>query len=249
MNMKKIIVVTGGCGFIGHHFAEYIHKNTDWEIIIFDKLTYASMGLNRLRNNKLLESNRVKVYTIDLCVEIAEGIKKEIGTDINYIVHMAAETHVDNSISDPELFIKNNVMSTFNMLEYARELGSSLKFFFNFSTDEVYGDIETGHHIETDLLKPSNPYSATKAALHSLSNSLAKEFSTFNITSNTIALSPFPTDMLNTISQKDIDWYLNEQKIKRLATIDDITNVVEFFSSEKSAFITAQFIQLGGIST
>jgi 3-oxoacyl-[acyl-carrier protein] reductase len=54
---------------------------------------------------------------------------------------------------------------------------------------------------------------------------------------------------LNTISQKDIDWYLNEQKIKRLATIDDITNVVEFFSSEKSAFITAQFIQLGGIST
>ena len=92
-------------------------------------------------------------------------------------------------------------------------------------------------------------YSATKAALHSLSNSLAKEFSTFNITSNTIALSPFPTDMLNTISQKDIDWYLNEQKIKRLATIDDITNVVEFFCSEKSAFITAQFIQLGGIST
>jgi 3-oxoacyl-[acyl-carrier protein] reductase len=92
-------------------------------------------------------------------------------------------------------------------------------------------------------------YSATKAALHSLSNSLAKEFSSFNITSNTIALSPFPTDMLNTISQKDIDWYLNEQKIKRLATIDDITNVVEFFCSEKSAFITAQFIQLGGIST
>ena len=97
LQMVKI-VLTGGCGFIGHHFAEYIHKNTDWEIIIFDKLTYASMGLNRLRNNKLYYSDRVKIYTIDLCNDIAEGIKKEIGNDIDYIVHMAAETHVDNSI-------------------------------------------------------------------------------------------------------------------------------------------------------
>ncbi|MBA3682425.1 MAG: SDR family oxidoreductase [Bacteroidetes bacterium] len=92
-------------------------------------------------------------------------------------------------------------------------------------------------------------YSATKAAIHSLSNSLAQEFASFNITSNTLALSPFPTDMLNTISQADIDWYLNEQKIKRLAEINDITNVIEFFCLEQSSFITAQFIQLGGISS
>lgn len=91
-------------------------------------------------------------------------------------------------------------------------------------------------------------YSATKAAIHSLSNSLALEFASFNITSNTLALSPFPSDMLSTISQTEIDWYLNEQKIKRLAVINDITNVIGFYCSENSSFITAQFIQLGGIS-
>jgi 3-oxoacyl-[acyl-carrier protein] reductase len=92
-------------------------------------------------------------------------------------------------------------------------------------------------------------YSASKAAIHSLSNSIALELASFNITSNTLALSPFPTEMLSTINQKEIDWYLNEQKIKRLAKIEDITNVIEFYCSENSSFITAQFVQLGGIST
>ena len=126
------IVLTGGCGFIGHHFAEYIHKNTGWDIIIFDKLTYASMGLERLRDNQLLYSPRVKVYTIDICNPISDGIQKEIGTDIDYIVHMAAETHVDNSIKEPESVIKNNVNSTLCMLEWARKL-PDLKIFFYFS--------------------------------------------------------------------------------------------------------------------
>ena len=110
--MSKSIILTGGCGFIGHHFAEYVHKNTDWNIIIIDKLSYASMGLNRLRNNELLYSKRVKVFTIDLCNEISDGVKKEIGENVNYIVHMAAETHVDNSIKEPLKIITNNVNST-----------------------------------------------------------------------------------------------------------------------------------------
>jgi len=73
MSIKKI-VLTGGCGFIGHHFAEHVHKNTDWNIIIIDKLNYASKGLDRLRNNKLIESPRVKIFTIDLCNELSDGI-------------------------------------------------------------------------------------------------------------------------------------------------------------------------------
>ena len=95
------------------------------------------MGLNRLRNNLLLNSPRVKVFTIDLCNEISEGIQKEIGNDINYIVHMAAETHVDNSIKEPIKVIKNNVNSTVNLLEWARKL-KNLEIFFYFSTDEVF---------------------------------------------------------------------------------------------------------------
>jgi dTDP-glucose 4,6-dehydratase len=162
------IVLTGGCGFIGHHFAEYIHKNTDWEIIIFDKLTYASMGLERLRNNTLLYSKRVKTYTLDLCNDISEGIKKEIGSDIDYIVHMAAETHVDNSIKEPKKIIKNNVISTVNLLEWARSL-ANLKIFFNFSTDEVYGPaLNDTLYKEWDRHNPTNPYSASKSAAENI---------------------------------------------------------------------------------
>jgi dTDP-glucose 4,6-dehydratase len=166
--MPKKIILTGGCGFIGHHFAEYIHKNTDWDIIIIDKLTYASMGLDRLRNNELLYSNRIKVFTIDLCEEISEGIKREIGEDVNYIVHMAAETHVDNSIKEPVRIIKNNVNSTVNLLEWARSL-KSLEIFFYFSTDEVFGPaLGDTLYKEWDRHRPTNPYSASKSAAENI---------------------------------------------------------------------------------
>jgi dTDP-glucose 4,6-dehydratase len=162
------ILLTGGCGFIGHHFAEHIHKNTDWDIIILDKLTYASMGLERLRNNGLYTSQRVKIYTVDLCNELSEGLKKEMGNNIDYIVHMAAETHVDNSIKEPRNVIMNNVTSTVNLLEWSRTL-QNLKIFFYFSTDEVFGPA-LGDTLfkEWDRHKPTNPYSASKSAAENI---------------------------------------------------------------------------------
>jgi len=166
--MTKKIVLTGGCGFIGHHFAEYIHKNTDWNIIIIDKLSYASMGLNRLRNNCLIQSDRVKIFTYDLSNEISDGIKKEIGNDINYIVHMAADTHVDNSISNPVNVIQNNVNSTIYLLEWARTL-TNLEIFFYFSTDEVFGPaLGDILYKEWDRHRPMNPYSASKSAAENI---------------------------------------------------------------------------------
>ena len=166
--MPKKIVLTGGCGFIGHHFAEYVHKNTDWDIIIIDKLSYASLGLNRLRNNELLHSKRVKIFTIDLCNELSEGVIKEIGNNINYIVHMAAETHVDNSIKEPMKVITNNVNSTVNLLEWARTL-KSLEIFFYFSTDEVFGPaLGDTLYKEWDRHRPTNPYSASKSAAENI---------------------------------------------------------------------------------
>jgi dTDP-glucose 4,6-dehydratase len=158
------IIITGGCGFIGHHFVEHIFKNTDWEIIIFDKLSYASNGFERLRDTDTLNNSRVKVFTNDLTNPLPEGIIKEIGLNIDYIVHMAAETHVDNSIKDPKLFIDNNIYSTLNMLEYAKKL-PNLKMFFYFSTDEVFGPA-LGDTLfkEWDRHKPTNPYSASKSA-------------------------------------------------------------------------------------
>jgi len=159
----KTVLVTGGCGFIGHHFVEHIIRKTNWNIIILDKLTYASYGLKRLESMGLTNNPRLKTLTYDLSHKLSVGLKQEIG-DVDYIVHMAADTHVDNSISDPVPFIKNNVMSTVHMLEYAREL-KNLQIFFYFSTDEVYGPaLNNILFKEDDRHNPTNPYSASKSA-------------------------------------------------------------------------------------
>jgi dTDP-glucose 4,6-dehydratase len=159
----KNILITGACGFIGSHFTEHILKNTDWNIVIIDKLTYASLGLDRLREINGLNNQRVNIKTWDLKCEFSEFLIKELG-DINYIVHMAAETHVDNSISKPVSFIENNVMSTVQLLEYARKL-KNLEIFFYFSTDEVYGPaLGDKMYKEEERHNPTNPYSASKSS-------------------------------------------------------------------------------------
>lgn len=161
--MTKKILITGGCGFIGHHFVEHVYKNTDWNIVVIDKLSYASKGLDRLRDTDTLHSSRVKVFTYDLVSPISDGLIDEIG-DVNYIVHMAAETHVDNSIKTPVFVMKNNIESTVNMLEYARTI-KSLEMFFYFSTDEVFGPaLGDKLYGEWERHKPTNPYSASKSA-------------------------------------------------------------------------------------
>jgi dTDP-glucose 4,6-dehydratase len=161
--MSKTILITGGCGFIGHHFVEHVLVTTDWNIIILDKLNYASLGLERLRSIHAFENPRVKILTFDFQYPLTVGMKKEIGAP-DIIVHMAAETHVDNSIADPVPFIHNNVMSTVNLLEFARE-SPNLKLFFYFSTDEVYGPaLNDTLFTENDRHNPTNPYSASKSA-------------------------------------------------------------------------------------
>ena len=158
------ILITGGCGFIGHHFVEHVFKNTDWDIVIVDRLSYASNGFERLRDTNTLINDRIKVFTCDLILPLSEGIIKEIG-EVDYIVHMAAETHVDNSIKTPALFLDNNIKSTFNLLEYARNHLPNLKTFFYFSTDEVFGPaLGDTLYKEWDRHKPTNPYSASKSA-------------------------------------------------------------------------------------
>jgi dTDP-glucose 4,6-dehydratase len=161
---EKNIVITGGCGFIGSSLVEHIHRKTKWNIYILDKLTYASNGLNRLRDSGLLSSDRVNVFTVDLAAgPLPPGIVKELG-QINYIAHLAAESHVDNSVSEPVYTIQNNVMSTVYMLEYARTL-TNLELFLYFSTDEVFSNSNNGQaYKETDFHKPTNPYSASKSA-------------------------------------------------------------------------------------
>lgn len=156
------ILITGGCGFIGHYLVDAVLKNTDWNVSIFDSLTYASRGLSRLHDIRAFDGQRTRVFPIDLGHPIPSDVKKELGP-VDYIVHLAAEVHVDHSIKDPGKFIHSNILGTFQMLQFARECQP--KYFIYASTDEVFGPAFDGiSHREWTGYNSSNPYSATKAA-------------------------------------------------------------------------------------
>jgi dTDP-glucose 4,6-dehydratase len=161
--MTKRILVTGGCGFIGSHIIDFFLKNSDNEIVVLDKLSYAASGVDRLKEIGAIDNPRVALFTADFTEPISEGVKKEIG-HIDYILHLGAETHVDRSITDPALFVKVNTTGTLHMLEYARSL-PDLSLFLFFSTDEIMGSAPEGvYYKENDTARPENPYAAAKAA-------------------------------------------------------------------------------------
>ena len=183
--MNKKIVFTGAAGFIGSHMIESFLKNTDWDIIVLDKLTYASMGFDRLKDIECFDEKRVKVFTTDLNEPISVGVAKEIG-EVDYIVNLASESHVDNSITDPVNFIKNNINLVLNMLEWARTL-KTLKKFIQFSTDEVYGTAPEGvDYKEGDRFNAGNPYSASKASQESIARAYSNTFGIPIVITNTM---------------------------------------------------------------
>jgi len=171
------VLVTGGCGFVGHHMVEHLLRNTNWRIYVLDKLTYASNGFDRLRDIAAYDDRRVTVLTADFCQPLSVGIVKELGA-LNYIVHMGADTHVDNSIKDPTPFVISNIVGTMHLLNYARGL-SQLRRMLYFSTDEVFGPAEPEVAFrEWDRYNSSNPYAATKAGGEELCLAYANTYKT-----------------------------------------------------------------------
>ena len=147
------ILVTGGAGFIGSNFLHRLVNETDEEIICIDKLTYAADWHNI--------PDPVKFYTVDIASKDACDYvfsKHKIKT----IFHLAAESHVDNSIKDCSEFIYSNIIGTVNLLNLAVKYG--VEKFIHISTDEVYGSILKGSFTEKTLYDPRNPYSASKAS-------------------------------------------------------------------------------------
>lgn len=189
--MQNEILITGGCGFVGHHVVEHFIKNTDWKIFVLDKLSYASMGFDRLRDINVFSDKRVTILTTDLTRQIPEGIRREI-KNVKYILHLAAESHVDNSIIDPEPFVMSNVVGTMNILNLCRKL-DNLEAINYFSTDEVFGPAPEGIFFkEWDRYNSSNPYSASKAGGEELAIAW----------SNTFDLPIFITHTMNVFGER-----------------------------------------------
>jgi len=149
------LFVTGGAGFIGSNYVHHVLATTDDEVTVFDALTYAG---NR-ENLADLEGNpRFSFVHGDICDRDAVSASLP-GHDA--VVHFAAESHVDRSLLDPDVFVKTNCMGTNVMCDVASQAG--VERFLHISTDEVYGSIEDGSFTETDILAPRSPYSAAKA--------------------------------------------------------------------------------------
>ena len=214
--MANNILVTGGAGFIGFNFVKYWHQNYKNDtIIIADKLTYSSnkfslnFFLKQNRNNKKLIFKRVDISDEKKIKQIIKKYK------VNKIINFAAETHVDNSISDPKIFIQSNVMGTFNLLNcsmrYWNDNNIKNNHFHHISTDEVYGALKKFEKKFTEKSKynPSSPYSASKAS------------------SDLIVMSYFKTYKMNlTISNTSNNFgpYINKEKLIPKIIINILNN-------------------------
>lgn len=231
--MSKTIIVTGGAGFIGSALIRFLINETDNTVVNYDKLTYAG-NLESL--NSVDSSSRYHFEQADICDRTAaDGMFEKYQPD--YIMHLAAESHVDRSIDGPGEFIQTNVVGTYSLLEAARAYYSTLKGskregfrFHHISTDEVYGDLgETGLFTEETSYEPSSPYSASKAASDHLVRAWCR---TYNfpvvITNCSNNYGPFhfpekliPLIILNALEGKPLPIYGDGKQIRDWLFVED----------------------------
>jgi len=212
--MKRALI-TGGAGFIAHHIISQILKRTDWEVVSLDRLDFSG-NLNRLydilQELSVEDRSRVKVVYHDLKAAINPLISAEIGK-VDYVLHLAAGSHVDRSIDYPMEFVMDNVVGTCNILDYARGL-DNLERFVYFSTDEVFGPAPVGvNYKENDRYNSTNPYSASKAG----GEELAVAFE------NTYSLPVFITHTMNVFGQRQHPEKYIPMCIKRIRDGETIT--------------------------
>jgi dTDP-glucose 4,6-dehydratase len=195
---ERVYLVTGGAGFVGSHVVEHIIKNSDGlpKIYVVDSLNYSGT-MDRLRDIDLGQGeNALDAITMihwDFTRPAEPNLVKEL-SDVTHILHLGAESHVDNSIADPQRFVDANVTGTVNVLQLARQL-PNLVVMNMFSTDEVFGPAPmegTGGFKETDRHNPKNPYAATKSAAEMMCIAFA----------NTYKMPIFVTNGMNIIGER-----------------------------------------------
>ena len=228
------ILVTGGAGFIGSAVIRHIIHNTNNEVLNVDKLTYAG-NLESLIS--VSENPRYQFSQTDICDRSAlDQLFNEFKPDA--VMHLAAESHVDRSISGPYAFIETNIIGTYQLLEAARQYWSSLEApsnenfrFHHISTDEVYGDLEgtTDLFTETTPYSPSSPYSASKASSDHLVRAWNRTYGLPVVVTNcSNNYGPFhfpekliPLMILNALQAKPLPIYGNGQQIRDWLFVED----------------------------
>jgi dTDP-glucose 4,6-dehydratase len=180
-------MITGAGGFVAHHTLAHLLKNTDWNFVATDSFRHVGISA-RLRAvfEELPEArHRVKVVVHDLATPIDKLTAKEFG-QVNSIINMASQSHVDRSISNPRPFIENNVAIALTMFDFARTL-DNLESFIQISTDEVYGPAKPGvFHSEWEVLVPSNAYSASKMCQEGIATAYWRSYDLPMIITNTM---------------------------------------------------------------
>ena len=178
------LIVTGGAAFVGSNFVHYVVTHTDYSVTVLDALTYAGNEANL----EGLPEDRVHLVVGDVADrEATRALVESLDPETDAVVHFAAESHNDRSLSDPAVFVRSNIVGTFALLEAVREFGVRLH---HVSTDEVYGDLpleDERRFTEESPSRPSSPYSATKASSDLLVRAWTRSFgvrSTISICSN-----------------------------------------------------------------
>jgi dTDP-glucose 4,6-dehydratase len=225
-NMDKVLV-TGGAGFIGSNFVRHMLNNTKCAVINLDKLTYAG----NLRNIKDLRSNkRHRLVKGDIRnTKLVDSLVRKVDAIVNF----AAESHVDRSIQTPRVFAETNVLGTQVLLEACRRFPVR---FEQISTDEVYGSRAEGSFKETDLLNPSSPYSASKAAADLLVNAYHVTYgldvtvtrSTNNYGPNQHPEKLIPRLVTNALRQKPLPIYGSGKNIRDWIFVEDNCRAIHF---------------------
>ncbi len=215
------ILVTGCFGFIGYNFLNYI-KNyfpNDFNLIGVDSLISNTSKLNQIEFNKF---ENFEFYRLD--INDIDTLKKK---DFELIINFAAESHVDNSISDPNKFIKSNVMGTNELLKFA--LKNEVQNFIHISTDEVYGSNKSGFSLESDNLDPSSPYSASKASAEMICKAYIKTYDmkikmcrpANNYGNYQQPEKLIPYTIANLLSGKNIELYGDGKNIRHWLHVED----------------------------
>lgn len=183
--MNKKVLLTGGAGFVGSHVLDALLVSTDWDVVCICSWGHRGLPIRTLGSTHYQKhKNRVTIITHDLQAPLSRLQEKEIG-EVDYVLNIASESHVDRSISDPVPFINNNVNLVLTMLEWSRR--HKVKKFIQFSTDEVYGVAPKGvNHKEWAPIIPSNPYAASKAAQEAIAISYWRTYGIPVILTNTM---------------------------------------------------------------